>query len=54
MMLVDERGRLVTEDMFIALIALVLFRKMKGMHRNSAACRQARLWKNLRKSTMEE
>lgn len=30
MILVDERGRLVTEDMFIALIALILFRKIQG------------------------
>ncbi|MGE5614881.1 MAG: nucleotidyltransferase, partial [Bacillota bacterium] len=30
MILVDDRGRLVTEDMFIALVALILFRKMQG------------------------
>jgi len=30
MMLVDNKGRLVTEDMFIALISLVLFRKIRG------------------------
>lgn len=30
MLLVDENGRLVTEDMFIALISLVLFKTLKG------------------------
>jgi len=30
MLLVDGKGRLVTEDMFIALISLVLFRTLKG------------------------
>lgn len=30
MILVDDKGRLVTEDMFIALIALILFRKIQG------------------------
>ncbi len=30
MMLIDERGRLVTDDMFIALISLILFRKIQG------------------------
>lgn len=30
MLLVDSRGRLVTEDMFIALISLVLFKTIKG------------------------
>lgn len=30
MMLVDEKGRLVTEDMYIALISLVLFRTING------------------------
>lgn len=30
MLLVDAKGRLVTEDMFIALISLILFRKLQG------------------------
>jgi mannose-1-phosphate guanylyltransferase/phosphomannomutase len=30
MMLIDERGRLITDDMFIALISLILFRKIQG------------------------
>lgn len=30
MMLTDERGRLITDDMFIALISLILFRKIQG------------------------
>ena len=30
MMLVDDKGRLITEDMFIALISLILFRKIQG------------------------
>lgn len=30
MMLTDERGRLITDDMFIALISLLLFRKIQG------------------------
>ncbi len=30
MMLVDDKGRLVTEDMFIALISLILFRTVQG------------------------
>jgi len=30
MLLVDERGRIVTEDMFIALISIVLFNTIKG------------------------
>ena len=30
MLLVDENGRLITDDMFIALISLVLFRSVKG------------------------
>lgn len=30
MLLVDDKGRLVTEDMFIALISLVLFKTLKG------------------------
>lgn len=30
MLLVDSRGRLITEDMFIALISLVLFKTLKG------------------------
>lgn len=30
MLMVDDKGRLVTEDLFIALISLVLFRKVQG------------------------
>lgn len=30
MMLVDDKGRIVTEDMFIALISLILFKKVQG------------------------
>lgn len=30
MMLVDDKGRLITEDMFIALISLIIFRKIQG------------------------
>jgi len=30
MMLIDDRGRLITDDMFIALISLILFRKIQG------------------------
>jgi len=30
MMLVDSRGRIVTEDMFIALISIILFRRLQG------------------------
>jgi len=31
MMLVDDRGRIVTEDMFIALISLILFKTVQGV-----------------------
>ncbi|MGI6778679.1 MAG: sugar phosphate nucleotidyltransferase [Acetivibrionales bacterium] len=30
MMLIDNNGRIITEDMFIALISLILFKKIKG------------------------